>query len=308
MDISVVIPVYGCRKALPELHSRLTAVLSNLVSEYEILYVDDSCPQDSWSEIEKICAVDKHAIGIELSRNFGQMKALLAGLDNSAGDWVVVMDCDLQDKPEEIVKLYAMALEGNDVVFARRTNMKEPALKRFFSKMFYKLYEYATDTKYDGTISNFSIVKRNVVNSYLKMRENNRSYVIYLKWLGFKQAYVDVEHCERYEGKSSYSFKKRMSVAMDILTSQSDKILRFTVKMGFFVTLLSLLAIIFFVVQYFLFQILPGWTSTIIVAFFVGGVLLFSNGILGIYIGNIFIQTKERPLYIIRQMKNKEND
>lgn len=305
MDISVVIPVYGCRKALPELHRRLTDVLTKTVKDYEIIYVDDSCPQDSWVEIEKICDEDKHAVGIELSRNFGQMKALLAGLDNSSGDWVVVMDCDLQDKPEEIEKLYAKALEGNDIVFARRKNRKDNFMKKFFSYMFYKFYEFSTDTEYDATISNFSIVKRCVIDSYLKMRENNRSYVIYLKWLGFKQAYVDVEHCERYEGKTSYTFKKRMNVALDILTSQSDKILRFTVKFGFLMTLLSVLAIIFFIVQYFTVQMLPGWTSIIVVLFFIGGLLLFTLGIVGVYVGNIFMQTKERPLYVIRQIKNK---
>ena len=137
------------------------------------------------------------------------------------------------------------------------------------------------------------------------MRENSRSYVIYLKWLGFKQAYVDVEHCERYEGKSSYSFKKRMNLALDILTSQSDKILRATVKVGFLTTVLSLLAIVFFIIQYFTINILPGWTSIIVLMFLVGGFLIFTLGIVGVYIGNIFIQTKERPLYVIRQIKNK---
>ena len=304
MDISVVIPVYGCRKALPELHRRLSDVLNALVSEYEIIYVNDSCPQKSWEEIEKICAVDKNAVGIELSRNFGQMKAILAGLDNCKGDWIVVMDCDLQDKPEEIPTLYAKAQEGYDIVFARRVNRKDNPIKKFFSWWFYKVYEYATSTKYDPSINNFTIVKRNVIENYIKMRECNRSYVIYLKWLGFEQAYVDVEHCERYEGKSSYTFSKRMNVAIDILTSQSDKILRLTAKLGLLMTLISSIMIIFFIVQYFTIHILQGWTSMIIVTFLMGGVILFFLGVIGIYIGNVFMQTKERPLYVIRQVLN----
>ncbi len=304
MDISVVIPVYGCKKALPELHRRLTEVLSSIVSEYEIIYVDDSCPQHSWVEIEKICQTDEHAIGIELSRNFGQMKAILAGLDNSKGDWIVVMDCDLQDKPEEIPAMYAKALEGNDIVFARRVHRKDNPIKKLLSLWFYKVYEYATSTKYDPSINNFTLVSRIVIDNYLKMRECNRSYVIYLKWLGFKQAYVDVEHCERYEGKSSYTFTKRMNMAIDILTSQSDKLLRFTAKFGFFLTTLSFFSIIFFIIQYFTVAILPGWTSTIIITFLMGGLLLFFLGVIGIYIGNIFMQTKERPLYVIRQKLN----
>lgn len=305
MDISVVIPVYGCRKALPELHRRLTSVLSSIVDEYEIIYVDDSCPQQSWIEIETICCNDNHAIGIELSRNFGQMKAILAGLDNSKGDWIVVMDCDLQDKPEEIPLLYAKAKEGYDIVFARRVKRKDNAVKKFFSWWFYKVYEYATSTKYDPCINNYSIVNRCVIDNYLKMRECHRSYVIYLKWLGFKQTYVDVEHCERFEGKSSYTFSKRINMALDILISQSDKLLRFMAKLGFIITLMSFFAILFFIVQYFTLSILPGWTSSIIVVFFMGGMLLFFLGIIGIYIGNIFVQTKGRPLYVIRQKIQK---
>ena len=302
--ISVVIPVYGCKKAIPELHRRLSESLSSISDKYEIIYSNDACPQDSWSEISRICDEDKHAIGIEMARNFGQMKAILAGLDHSTGKYIVVMDCDLQDRPEEIPKLYAKIREGNDIVFARRANRKDSAMKVFVSNMFYKLYEYASDTDYDGTISNFSMVKRRVIDYYCAMREQSRSYVIYLKWLGFRQAYVDVEHNERFEGKSSYNFKKRMNMAIDILTSQSDKILRLTVKLGFVITVLSMLAVIFLVVQYFTIQVAPGWTSTIAVSCLICGLLLISNGIVGTYVGNIFMQTKERPLYVIRQIKN----
>ena len=302
--ISVVIPVYGCKKAIPELHRRLSESLSSISDKYEIIYSNDACPQDSWSEISRICDEDKHAVGIEMARNFGQMKAILAGLDHSSGKYIVVMDCDLQDRPEEIPKLYAKIREGNDIVFARRANRKDSAMKVFVSNMFYKLYEYASDTDYDGTISNFSMVRRRVIDYYCSMREQSRSYVIYLKWLGFRQAYVDVEHNERFEGKSSYNFKKRMNMAIDILTSQSDKILRLTVKLGFAITLLSLLAVIFLVVQYFTIQVAPGWTSTIAVSCLICGLLLMSNGIVGTYVGNIFMQTKGRPLYVIRQIKN----
>ena len=306
--ISVVIPVYGCRKALPELHRRLTESLSGISDQYEILYVNDACPQDSWSEIERICSEDKHAIGIEMARNFGQMKAILAGLDHSCGQYVVVMDCDLQDRPEEIPKLYAKTQEGFDIVFARRAHRRDGKMKVFVSKMFYKLYEYASDTDYDGSISNFSMANRRVIDYYCSMREQSRSYVIYLKWLGFRQAYVDVEHDERFEGKSSYNFRKRMNMAIDILTSQSDKILRLTVKIGCFISFLSLLAVIFLVIQYFTIKVAPGWTSTIAVSCLICGVLLISNGIVGTYVGNIFMQTKERPLYVIRQIKNGSDE
>ena len=165
MKISAVIPVYGCRAALPELHQRLGEALSEITKDYEIILVNDNCPQTSWEVIEEICKRDSHVKGIELSRNFGQMKAILAGLDHASGDWIVVMDCDLQDRPEEIGRLYKKAQEGYDVVFARRKKRKDSKMKVFLANQFYKLYRFATDGNYDGAICNFSIVRRDVIEN-----------------------------------------------------------------------------------------------------------------------------------------------
>lgn len=308
MDISVVIPVYGCRAALPELHRRLTESLSAITDNYEIILVNDACPQNSWEDIEKICEKDSKVKGIELSRNFGQIYAITAGLDNSKGEWVVVMDCDLQDRPEEIINLYNKAQEGYDVVFARRAQRKDSALKIFVSKLFYSVCSFATDTKFDPAICNFSIISRKVVDSYCSMREVHRAYVAYIKWLGFKQTAIDVEHNDRAEGKSSYNFKKRMRMAMEIITSQSDKVLKFIVGLGFIVALLSLLGAIAIIIKYFISNILSGWTSTIVALCFFGGLTIMSIGIVGIYVGNIFMQSKERPLYIIRTIKNDNQE
>ena len=308
MDISVVIPVYGCRAALPELHRRLTESLSAITDNYEIILVNDACPQNSWEDIEKICEKDSKVKGIELSRNFGQIYAITAGLDNSKGEWVVVMDCDLQDRPEEIINLYNKAQEGYDVVFARRAQRKDSALKIFVSKLFYSVCSFATDTKFDPAICNFSIISRKVVDSYCSMREVHRAYVAYIKWLGFKQTAIDVEHNDRAEGKSSYNFKKRMRMAMEIITSQSDKVLKFIVGLGFIVALLSLLGAIAIIIKYFISNILSGWTSTIVALCFFGGLAIMSIGIVGIYVGNIFMQSKERPLYIIRTIKNDNQE
>lgn len=304
MKISVVVPVYGCRAALNELHQRLTKTLLQLTEDYEIILVNDSCPQNSWEIVEQICEEDKHVVGIELSRNFGQISAITAGLDKSKGDWVVVMDCDLQDRPEEIINLYNKAKEGYDVVFARRAQRKDNPIKIFISNIFYSIYSYATDSKYDPAICNFSIACRKVIDKYCSMREMHRAYVIYLKWLGFKQATIDVEHNDRHEGKSSYNFKKRMKLALEILVSQSDKVLRFTVTLGFVITFLSLFAAIGLVANYFVSHILSGWTSTIVILCFFGGIIEMSIGLVGIYVGNIFMQSKNRPLYVVRTIKN----
>lgn len=306
MEISVVIPVYGCRAALPELHDRLTKVLQQITDDYEIILVNDACPQDSWGVIREICAIDSRVVGLEMSRNFGQIKAILAGLDYSSGKWVVVMDCDLQDRPEEIIRLYQKAQEGYDVVFARRKVRKDSPMKVFVSNCFYKLYSFATDGKYDPALCNFSISSRQVVDQYCAMRELHRAFVIYIKWMGFRQTVIDVEHQERYEGKSGYNFRKRLNAALEILTSQSDKLLRITALTGIGISLLSFLVIICIVIRYFALHIVPGWSSTIAAVFLMGGLTILSIGIVGIYVGNIFMETKHRPLYIVRSALNAE--
>lgn len=308
MKLSVVVPVYGCRKALNELHRRLTKEIIKITKNYEIILVNDNCPQNSWEIVEKVCKEDKKVVGINLSRNFGQMKAILAGLDYSSGDYVVVMDCDLQDRPEEIINLYNKINEGYDVVFARRKNRKDQFLKKLISNIFYKIYSYATDQPYDETLCNFSISKRIVIDSYCKMREGHRAFVMYIKWLGFKQGTLDVIHDKRYEGKSSYNLKKRINMAMDILFSQSDKILKFIVNFGFILTFLSLIYILYLLIRHFLVpSSVMGWTSIIVSICFVGGMLMTVIGIVGLYIGNIFMEIKQRPLYVVKDIKNKHN-
>lgn len=308
MKISVVVPVYGCKAALPELYRRITEAVTKITEDYEIILVNDNCPQNSWEVIEELCQKDNHVKGMELSRNFGQMKAILAGLDYSTGDWIVVMDCDLQDRPEEIIRLYEKAQEGYDVVFARRKQRKDSPLKVLLAKTFYKIYEFATDGNYDGAICNFSIVKREVIDSYCTMREQHRGYVMYIKWLGFRQAVIDVEHNERYEGKSGYSLKKRINMAMELLTSQSDKVLRLSVGLGFGMTLISLIVILVLIIQYFSMHVSPGWTSIVASNFLIGGIIIMVVGIVGIYVGNIFMQSKGRPLYVVRQVLNDESE
>lgn len=306
MDISVVIPVYGCRKALPELYQRLTDTLKKMTSEYEIILVNDNCPQNSWEEIEQLCSEDNKVVGIEMARNFGQMKAITAGMDYSTGDLVVVMDCDLQDAPEDISYLYEELQKGYDVVFAKRRQRKDPFFKRVVSRCFYRIYSVATDGKYDPSLSNFSIMKRQVADEYCKMRESHRAFVMYIKWLGFRHGYVEVEHHERYSGESSYTLKKRINYAVEILTSQSDKLLRLITKIGLWIAAISFVLVIVTVIRYFVLHVQQGYTSLFAALFFIGGLVLAAIGVVGIYIGNIFMETKQRPLYVVRTVLNAE--
>lgn len=310
VDISVVVPVYGCRAALPELHRRLVATLEGMDKSFEIVLVNDACPQGSWGEIEKLCTIDERVVGVNLSRNFGQIRAITAGLDKSRGDWVVVMDCDLQDRPESISRLYEKAQEGFDVVFARRIARKDTGLTKLLSRSFYKVYEYFTDGAYDSSLCNFSISRRIVIDNYCRMREHNRAYTMFIKWLGFRQTAIDLEGDKRFEGKSSYDFRKKMKMASELITAQSVKPLKFAISVGFLFAFVSFCVILFLIIRHLLDPVnaLVGWTSTVAFILLMGGLNLVAVGVVGLYVGNIFTESKNRPLYVVAEVLNREDE
>ena len=236
--------------------------------------------------------------------------AITAGLDCSSGDWVVVMDCDLQDRPESIPQLYEKAQEGYDAVFAQRVNRKDSKSTKFFSRMFYKVYEYFTEGTYDPSLSNFSIASRKVVDSYCSMREHHRAYTMFIKWIGFKQTAIPLEGDERFEGTSSYNFKKKMTLAAQLITAQSNKPLRFAMNVGFVIALVALIVLIILGINYLVNpeNVMMGWTSSVSATFLMGGLNLAAIGIAGIYIGNIFTEAKDRPIYIVAERLNDAKD
>lgn len=307
MDFSVVVPVYGCRDALPELHRRLVETLERMGKSFELIFVDDHDKQNSWEEIFRICQQDKRVRGIKLSRNFGQIRAITAGLDNAKGDWIVVMDCDLQDRPESIPELYGKACEGFDVVFAKRVDRKDSALTKFLSKSFYKVYEYFTDGTYDASLCNFSISRRIVIQNYCKLREHNRGYTMFIKWLGFRQTAIELVGDERFSGSSSYSFSKKMNMAFELITAQSNKPLQLSIRIGFVISLIAFAFLTYTVLRQLLFNDgAAGWTSLIASIYLMGGIILAAIGIVGLYVGNIFTEVKNRPLYVIEEDVNGE--
>ncbi|WP_261134124.1 glycosyltransferase family 2 protein [Bacillus sp. Marseille-Q3570] len=299
--ISVVIPVYGCEMCLDELSKRLKKTLDEIGTEYEIIMVNDGSPDDAWNTIKRLSEENERIKGIDLSRNFGQHHAITAGLDHTSGDWVVVMDCDLQDRPENIKELYGKAKEGYEVVFGKRIVRQDKFLKRLSSKMFYKVYDYLTDQSSDHTIANFSISSKNVIDSFRRMREQNRLFPLFIKWMGFKTATVAIEHNCRKEGKSSYNLKKLIILATDVIISQSNKPLRLSIQFGFLISLGSFLYGLFLFIRYFFLSVpVQGWTSVMVSLYFIGGLIFFNFGILGLYIGKVFNETKGRPLYLIQ--------
>ncbi|WP_228156466.1 glycosyltransferase family 2 protein [Arcobacter caeni] len=302
IHISIVTPIYGCCSSLNSLYERLNRTLSTITNDFEIIMVNDASPDNAWEGIKELALKDKRVKGINLSRNFGQHKAITAGLDYASGDWIVVMDCDLQDQPEEIVKLYNKAQEGYDIVFGRRSERKDGFFKKLSSKLFYKVYDYFTESKVDNTIANFSIISKKVLDSLKELREQNRMYPLFINWIGFNKTEIDIEHAKREEGKSSYTIKKLIDLAIDSIVSQSNKPLKLSIKFGFIVSLLSLFYAFWLIVRYFLFSIpTEGWTSVMVSIYFIGGLLFANMGILGLYIGKIFDETKNRPIYIVQE-------
>jgi polyisoprenyl-phosphate glycosyltransferase len=305
MLISIVIPVYQAKKIVHELLSRIKSSLQFANGDYQVILVDDGSSDGSWNEIENICAAEKNVLAVKLSRNFGQHHAITAGLDYCTGEWVVVMDCDLQDSPEEIQRLYNKAQEGYNIVFARRINRKDAFSKKIFSKLFYSVFSYLTGIKYDGTIGNFGIYHKKVIESVNKMREPMRAFSPMVRWVGFNKGFIDVEHGERLQGKSTYSYKKVFALASDIILSYSDKPLRLIVRLGFYISFISFLVGIYYLIRYLSGKILvSGYASIIISIWFLGGLIILILGVIGLYISKIFSGIKNRPLYIIDKKLN----
>ena len=303
--LSVVIPVYQAEGFLEELYRRLKASLNRISKDHEIVFVEDCGGDKSWPLLLQLARKDKKVKAIQLSRNFGQHYAITAGLDNVNADWVVVMDCDLQDRPEDIARLYEKALEGFDVVFGVRANRQDSFMKRFVSSFFYKVFNVFTNLEYDGRIGNFCIVSRKVVECLGDMREKLRFFGGILEWMGFPSAKVEVQHPKSSRGKSSYSYSKLLKLGSDAIIAYSDKPLWLAVQAGFTLAFIS-----FFLGGYHLYRAFSqgapvmGWASLIVSIYFLSGVIIGILGIVGIYVGKTFDETKKRPLYVIREKRN----
>ncbi|MDB9541396.1 glycosyltransferase family 2 protein [Anabaenopsis arnoldii] len=299
--ISVVIPVYKAEKSLDVLYERLKVSLSEITQDFEIILVEDCGGDRSWDIIVELSKTDPRVKGIQFSRNFGQHYGITAGLDHCDADWVVVMDCDLQDRPEEIPRLYRKAQQGYDVVLARRGKRKDPPLKRLTSWLFYQIFNYLTDLQYDGQVGNFRIISRQVVENFCLMREQLRFFGGLVDWMGFPTASINITHDQRFEGKSTYTFAKLWKLASETIIAYSDKPLRLSIKLGFLISTLSFIYGIYIAVRFVFYgSPVTGWSSLIVSLYFLGGIIISILGILGIYLGKTFDQTKRRPLYLVR--------
>ena len=307
--ISVVIPFYFGADSFDLLIDRLHKSLKVVTNDFEIIVVDDRSPDNGWKRIKKSCEKHYFIKALKLSRNFGQHNAITAGLEHASGDWVVVMDCDLQDPPEKIKDLYKTAIEGFDIVCARRVNRKDNFLKKLSSRAFYSVFGYLTDTKQDPAVANFGIYSRKAIKAILSMKDKIRYFPTMIQWIGFRRTYLDIDHGARAVGVSSYNWKSLFYLAWNNIISFSDKPLRLTVKLGLFISLFSSFMGTFYLFQYICgLTTVSGFTSVIISVWFLSGIIIFILGMLGQYISKIFDNVKNRPLYIIDEMLNLPPD
>ena len=305
IEISIVSPVYKAEPIVDKLVERIVSAVSQLTNSYEIILVEDCGPDDSWKKIEENCAKNLNVKGVRLSKNYGQQHALQAGLDVAKGAYVVTMDCDLQDRPEEIYKLFNKCKEGYEIVVASRKNRKDSAFKKMLSRFFYSALSYLTETKQDRTVANFVCYQRKAVEAMAKVKDHKRYYPMLQQLVGFNYAKVEIEHAEREDGKSSYSFSKRLRLAMDTILTFSDKPLRLTVKFGVLLSFLSICAALTMVVLYFFSDVkADGWASLALMISFFSGLIISVLGVVGLYVGRTFESVKQRPSYIVQEVKN----
>lgn len=306
-DISVVIPVYQAENLIHELLRQLTNELKSITNQYEIILVEDRSPDNSWVELQKSTKLYPNVKAVRLSRNYGQHYAISAGLALAKGAWIVVMDCDLQDQPSEIPKLYEESKKGFDIVLARRVERQDNWMKRLSSKLFYRALGYLTGTEQDSSVANFGIYSRKVISAINKMPESIRYFPTMVRWVGFKSTKLDVVHAARPTGKTSYNFKKLLNLSLDICLANSDKPIRLTIKLGLLVAFTGFIFATYVAIKALLGEIqVLGYASLLISVWVLSGLIICIIGVVGLYVGKSFEGIKNRPLYVIDEVIEHE--
>jgi len=304
--LSVVSPVYQAANCLEEFAARLIAVLSGITESYEVILVDDGSFDESWEAIRNIASRRTQVRGLRLSRNFGQHLAIASGLAVSRGAWVVVMDCDLQDPPDLIPDLLAKANEGYDIVTTVRSTRSASLFRRAASGMFYYLARLLSSPHVTPNANTLSLINQKVVAAYLRTFDRYSAYPFILNWLGFRAARIEIHHDQRVAGESSYTFGKLFRFALDVLVSQSTRLLHISTVTGLLFSVMSLLQILYVIHLKLTRSILPGWASVMALLWLVGGTVLFSLGVIGLYLSRLFEQTRNRPPFVVSDSTTEE--
>ncbi len=308
LSFSIVIPIYNEEENIPQLYKRLASVMDALCSkegiskdDYEIIFIDDGSRDSSWDIIKEYHQKDPRIKGISFSRNFGQHLAITAGIDHARGRVVILMDGDLQDPPEEILKLYEKFKEGYDIVYGIREERNDPLLKKFTSFIFWTILRRFSGVNIPKGQTMLRILSRRVVDNLKNMREYARFVHGMMAWVGFHVTDVKIRHDPRIRGKSKYNISKLFKLAFHAITSFSTVPLRLAIYTGFFSSFISLFVGLYFIYRKIIYNIpVPGYASIIVSLFFIGGIQILMLGIFGEYLGRIYQEVQKRPLYIIK--------
>ena len=304
-EISIIIPVYNEEGNLEELYRRLISVLVKIDDTYEVIFIDDGSTDNSWEIISKLYKEDDNIKGIKFSRNFGHQFALKAGYEYSDGNATVSIDADLQQSPELILEMYDKWKEGYDIVQAVRKNTKGALFfKKFFSKLFYKTINFLSETKIKPGSSDFRLLDYKVVKEIKNLKENQLFLRGIISWIGYESYYLEYSADKRFSGETKYSYRKMLRLAVDGIMSFSIKPLRLVIFLGFFTTLLAFIYLVYVFVVRLTAQIDAGWASILASILFLGGIQLISLGIIGEYIGRLYIENKNRRNFIIEEIKS----
>jgi len=300
-EVSLVIPIYNEELVLPRLDERLRELLERIGEQAEVLFVDDGSKDRSLELLRAMVAKEPRYRCLSFSRNFGHQRAITAGMDATRGKAVVVMDADLQDPPEVIVEMIAKWRQGYDVVYGRRRSREgETWFKLFTAKIFYRIFAAMIPIEVPLDTGDFRLMSRRVVIAMRELRETHRFVRGLVAWVGFKQTAVEYDRAARAAGETKYPLRKMMAFALDGIASFSVLPLRMATYLGLVVGALSVLyglsALFVHVVMH---ATVPGWTTTVVLVSFLFSVQLLMTGVLGEYIGRIYEQVKQRPLYVV---------
>ncbi len=305
IEVSVVVPVYGCEGCLVALHERLTRTMAQVTGRYELVFVDDRSVDDGWTVLQRLAREDPRVRAFRLSRNFGEAAAVTAGLAQARGEWAVVMDCDLQEAPEDIPRLWAAAGEGYDLVRTTRKQWRHSRFRRWTSRAYRSLTQ---ETQVRADYSSLTLLSRRVIDAFLQLSDRDREFMIVLDWLGFDSTTVEIEHHERHAGESGYGLQRLIQVALHGMFFRSTVLLRLVVLIGFVIALIGFGLAAYEIIDYFVepAKAVPGFTTLAVLMLVLSGVVIFSVGIVGLYVGRVFEQVKHRPLFLIDQEADRQ--
>ncbi len=308
--LSVIIPFFNEQAVIAECHKRIQQTLDKLDMETEILYVNDGSIDNSLSILVDLITHDPRIKIIDLSRNFGKEIAMTAGLDKAIGDAVIVIDADLQDPPELMIDMVAAWHEGFDVVYAKRTERKgESFAKKATAKLFYKIINKISDCNIPENVGDFRLMSRQAVDALNQVRERKRFMKGLFAWIGFPQKAIEYSRDPRFAGETNWNYRKLTTFAIEGISAFTQEPLRLATYAGFITALTAFILGAYFLVKTLIFgEVVQGFTTLITVILFFSGVQLLSIGILGEYIGHMFIESKQRPLYFIKQTYSTQND